>query len=30
MKHSAWFTVNTRVIRSVVVKDRNADLFMPQ
>ena len=24
MKHSAWFTANTRVVRCVVIKDRNA------
>ena len=30
MKHSARFRANTRVTRGVVVKDRNADVFMPQ
>ena len=30
MKHSARFTPNTRVVRGVVIKDRNADVFMPQ
>ena len=30
MKHSARFTANARVIRFVVTKDRNADVFMPQ
>ena len=30
MKLSARFTANTRVKRGVVIKDRNADVFMPQ
>ena len=30
MKHSAWFTANTRVMSCVVIKDRNADVLMPQ
>ena len=30
MKYSGWFTANTRVIKGVVIKDRNADVFMPQ
>ena len=30
MKHYARFTANTRVIEGVVIKDRNADVLMPQ
>ena len=30
VKHSSWFTTKTRVVRCVVVKDRNDDINMPQ
>ena len=30
MKSSAWLIANACVIRSIVIKDRNTDVFMPQ
>ena len=30
MKPFAWLTANTCVMRSVVIKDRNAEVYMPQ
>ena len=30
MKNSAGLTADGRVIRCVVIKDRNADIFVPQ
>ena len=30
MKYSAWLTADARVIRCVLIKDRNAHIFVPQ
>ena len=30
MKYSARLTADTRVIRCIVIKDRNTDVFVPQ
>ena len=30
MEHSAWLTADAFVIRNVINKDRNADVFLPQ